>query len=138
MKPFTDASNVQVNMASQGNLPKVFGDKLWLEQVISNLLDNAIRYIEGKGEVNIRIYPRDRKVYFEIEDNGVGIPKDEQKFIFQKFFRSENVLKHQTNGSGLGLFITKKILEMMGGKIWFKSKEGQGTTFYFSLPISRY
>ena len=136
-KPFIDASNVEVSLDIEENLPKIYADKLWLEQVISNLLDNAVRYIEGKGQVNIRISSpkKDKRILFEIKDNGVGIPESEQKFIFQKFFRSENALKHQTVGSGLGLFITKRIIEMMGGKIWFKSKESKGTTFYFTLPV---
>jgi signal transduction histidine kinase len=135
-KPFAEASNVKIEVEAESPLPKVFGDRLWLEQVIENLLDNAIRYIKDKGEVKIKIYKQGKKIYFSVQDNGVGIPKEEQKYIFQKFFRAQNVLKYQTEGSGLGLHITKRILELMGGKIWFKSKEGKGSTFYFSLPIS--
>ena len=75
-----------------------------------NLLYNAIRYIKEKGEVEIRIYSNSKKVYFKIRDTGVGIPKEEQKYIFQRFFRSENALKYQTGGTGLGLYISKKIL----------------------------
>jgi len=134
-KSYAEASRVRIWLEVEENLPKVLGDRLWVEQVVENLLDNAIRYIKGGGEVKIKIYKDSKKIYFEIQDNGVGIPKEEQKFIFQKFFRAQNVLKYQTEGSGLGLHITKRILELMEGKIWFKSKEGKGTTFYFSLPI---
>jgi two-component system phosphate regulon sensor histidine kinase PhoR len=75
------------------NLPKIFGDRYQIRQVIENLLDNAIRYSKGKGMVKIKIKKEKNSVYFEIEDNGVGIPKEDQKFIFQKFFRASNVLK---------------------------------------------
>jgi signal transduction histidine kinase len=134
-KDYAEAANVKIEFEAERNLPKVSADPLWLEQVVENLVDNAIRYIKDEGEVKIKIYKDSKKIYFEIQDTGVGIPKEEQKYIFQKFFRAQNVLKYQTEGSGLGLHITKRILELMGGKIWFKSKEGKGTTFYFSLPI---
>jgi len=134
-KPFAEASNVKIVFKASNNVPPVFADPMWAEQIVQNLLDNAIRYIKRKGEVEIKIYPNKKEVYFEIKDTGVGIPEAEQKYIFQKFFRSKNALKHQTEGSGLGLYIAKQIIELMGGKIWFKSKEGEGTTFYFKLPV---
>ncbi|MBZ9572726.1 HAMP domain-containing histidine kinase [Patescibacteria group bacterium] len=134
-KPLADTSNVKVELRAPKNLPKVLSDPLWLEQIVENLLDNAIRYIKNKGEVKIRIKAGAKKIYFEIQDNGVGIPKEEQKFIFQKFFRSENVLKYQTDGSGLGLYIAKQILKLLGGEIDFSSKENKGSTFWFTLPI---
>ena len=86
-------------------------------------------------EIEIKINKKDHKLLFEIKDTGVGIPREDQKRIFQKFFRSMNVMRHQTQGSGLGLYIAKSIVEKSGGKIWFKSKEGEGTTFWFTLPI---
>jgi len=135
-KSFAEASNVKIKLKAEKSLPKIFVDSFWLEQVIENLLDNAIRYIKGKGEVEIKIYSAPQKVYFKIQDNGVGIPKEEQKYIFQKFFRSRNILEYQTEGVGLGLYITKRILELMGGKIDFSSQENKGSTFWFTLPIS--
>ena len=134
-KPLIKDSNVKVEFSAPKNLPKVLADPLWLEQVVENLLDNAVRYIKNKGEIKIKIQKRKEKIYFEIQDTGVGIPKEEQKLIFQKFFRSKNILQYQTEGSGLGLHIVKKVLTLMGGRIWFKSVEGKGTTFYFALPI---
>ncbi len=134
-KPLAEASNVKVELRVPKNLPKVLSDSLWLEQIVENLLDNAIRYIKNKGEVKIKIKAGAKKIYFEIQDNGVGIPREEQKFIFQKFFRSGNVLKYQTDGSGLGLYITKQILRLMGGEVGFSSKENKGSTFWFTIPI---
>ncbi len=103
--------------------------------VIENFLDNAIRYVQEKGLVEIKIKREKDFVYFEIKDNGVGIPKEDQKYIFQKFFRSENILRYQTQGSGLGLYISKAIIEKSGGKIGFSSQEGRWSTFWFTLPI---
>ncbi len=134
-KPLADASSVRVELRAPKNLPKVLSDSLWLEQIVENLLDNAIRYIKNKGEVKIKIRRGAKKIYFEIQDNGVGIPKEEQKFIFQKFFRSENVLKYQTEGSGLGLYINKQILKLLGGEIGFSSETNKGSTFWFTMPI---
>lgn len=135
VKPFAEASNVELKLECDKDLPMILADQDQIRQVLENLVDNAVRYIKGKGEVRIEIKKRGDKLFFEIEDNGVGIPKEDQKHIFQKFFRSENVLRYQTQGSGLGLFIAKSIIENSGGKIGFKSEEGKGTTFWFILPI---
>jgi len=132
---FAKSSNVEIKFEAQKDLPKAFADTSQIRLVIENLLDNAIRYTREKGFCQIKIEKREKNIYFEIRDNGVGIPKEEQKYIFQKFFRSENVLKYQTQGSGLGLYISKAIIEKSGGKIGFKSQEGIGSTFWFTLPI---
>jgi len=131
---FAKACNVEVEFFAEKDLPLVYGDPSQIKLVIENLIDNAIRYIKDRGKVEISIKKIDRQILFEIKDNGVGIPREDQKYIFQKFFRSENVMRYQTEGSGLGLFITKSIVERSGGKIWFKSEEGKGTTFWFTLP----
>ncbi|MCX6791046.1 MAG: HAMP domain-containing sensor histidine kinase [Candidatus Gribaldobacteria bacterium] len=136
-KPFAEASNVDLNLKIQGNTPKVLADALWLEQIAKNLIDNAVRYIKGKGQVNIFIEHNEKEIFFKIEDTGVGIPEAEQRYIFKKFFRSKNAIRHQTEGSGLGLHIVKKLLEFFFFFIWFDSKEEKGTTFYFTLPVYR-
>ena len=135
LEPFAKASNVKVEFRAKENLPKVFADPSQIRLVIENLLDNAIRYIKEKGRVEIKLEKIDKYCRFEIKDTGVGIPKEDQKYIFQKFFRSENVMRYQTQGSGLGLYIAKSIVEKSGGKIGFKSQEGIGSTFWFILPI---
>ena len=91
--------------------------------------------IKEKGKVEIKLEKVDKYCRFEIKDTGVGIPKKDQKYIFQKFFRSENVMRYQTQGSGLGLYIAKSIVERSGGKIGFESQENKGSTFWFTLLI---
>jgi len=128
-------SNVEISFDSEENLPQIIVDPDQIKLVIGNLLDNAIRYIEERGKTEIDLKKKNDNLYVEVKDNGVGIPKDDQKYIFQKFFRSANIKRHQTEGSGLGLYIAKSIIEKSGGKMGFKSQEGIGSTFWFILPI---
>ena len=135
--PLSEASNVKIFFEKEKKIPEILCDPKKIKLAIENLLDNAIRYSKQKGEVRIKLRKKDGEVYFEIKDQGVGIPKEDQKYIFEKFFRSENALKSQTEGTGLGLFITKGIIEQSGGKIGFISKENKGSTFWFTLPINK-
>lgn len=118
-------------------LPKVEIDKEKMRLAIQNLLDNAIKYTPAGGQITISLKSNKKEIEFSIKDTGVGIPKDQQERVFTKFFRGVNVMKMETEGTGLGLFITKNIIEAHGGKIWFESKEGKGTTFYFRLPFKK-
>lgn len=136
LEPFARASNVELKLKCEENLPNIFVDPTQIKLIIENLVDNAIRYIKDKGIVEISLKKQKNNIYFEIKDSGVGIPVRDQKYIFQKFFRAQNVLKHQTHGTGLGLYITKSIIDQVKGKMGFISKEGEGTTFWFTLPIS--
>ncbi len=107
---------------------EVFADYRQIRMVIEKLIDNAVKFTRGSGEIKISIF----KNVFKIEDQGVGIPAKEQKHIFERFFRANNNL-NKIKGSGISLNIVKKIIDKHRGKIWFKSKEGEGTTFYFSV-----
>jgi len=100
-----------------------------------NLVDNAIRYTPEDGTITITLVKEDGKVLFSIKDSGIGIPKDQQDRVFTKFFRASNAVRKETEGTGLGLFITKNIIESHDGTIWFKSQENKGTTFFFNLPV---
>lgn len=116
-------------------LPRVLVDTDKIKLVVENLIDNAVKYTLEKGKIVISLKKLNKDIEFCIKDNGVGIPSDQGQRVFTKFFRGANVMKLETEGSGLGLFIAKNIIEAHGGKIWFKSKQNKGTTFWFTLPI---
>jgi PAS domain S-box-containing protein len=118
-------------------LPKILVDEEKIKIAIENLLDNAVRYIFPGGKITISLELLENEIQFKIEDTGIGIPRDEQPRVFTKFFRGVNAIRMETEGSGLGLFVTKNIIEAHGGRIWFKSEEGKGSTFYFALPLKR-
>ncbi len=136
-KSFAEASNVKIKLEAEENLPKIFADSRQFDQIIKNFIDNGIKYSKGGGEIKISVKKQGKNLYFEIKDNGIGIPEEDQKYIFQKFFRSKNVLTHETQGSGLGLFIAKSAIERSGGKVGFKSQLNKGTVFWFTLPIKK-
>lgn len=109
-------------------------DTLILKEVLSNLVSNGIKYTPEGGSVKIEIKPRRTDVLIGVHDTGLGIPKYSQNNVFTKFFRAHNVVKQETSGTGLGLYLVKGLLDSLGGKIWFESTEGLGTTFFFTLP----
>jgi len=115
--------------------PKVDAEKISL--VFQNLIDNAISYTNPGGKVEVSIkYLKDKKeILVSTKDTGIGIPKDQHQRVFSRFFRGSNAIRAETEGTGLGLFIAKNIVEAHGGKIWFESEENKGTTFYFTLPV---
>jgi len=112
-------------------------DPLRIKLVLEILIDNAIKYNNLNGEVRVKLELLKDKpfVMVSIEDTGMGISEEEKDKIFSKFFRSQRAIKKETMGSGLGLYLTKNIIERHGGRIWFKSEENRGTIFYFTLPL---
>ncbi len=118
-------------------LPKIVVDVEKISLVIQNLFENAIRYTPAGGKITIIIkhQKKEKEIEFQIKDSGIGIPADQQERVFTKFFRAANVMRIDTEGSGLGLFISKNIIEAHGGRIRFESEEGKGTTFYLNFPI---
>jgi len=135
IEPFTKASNVEIKLTVEENLPDILFDYQRMEQAVGNILDNAIRYIKEKGNVEVILKKEGNRFCLKIKDNGIGIPEEDQKHIFQKFFRASNAAKVQAQGSGLGLYIAKSIIEKSEGKVDFSSKEGEGSVFWFTLPI---
>jgi len=121
----------------QEPFPLVMTEMNKIKQAISNLVMNSISFTPEGGKIRIDLGKEDDTVLFTIEDTGVGIPKEQQKNIFVRFFRGSNIRSMETTGTGLGLFIAKSFIEASGGRIWFKSEPGQGTTFYFTLPIAK-
>lgn len=126
-----------INTRFAKNVPILQTDSLLLHQVITNIFSNAIKYTPKKGTILLSIKKSAGFVRLEIIDNGIGIPKAEQKHIFTRFFRASNVRDDYANGTGLGLFIAKLIIKKLGGKINFHSKLNHGTTVWITLPIKK-
>ena len=112
----------------------VFGDAVKTKLVIQNLISNALKYTKENGQIVVILKEDGNFLKLSVIDNGVGIPAEEKPYIFQKFFRSSNVMRFQTLGSGLGLYLSKYIIDMLGGKIGFESEENKGSNFWFKLP----
>ncbi len=112
-------------------LPKLKADKFWLGLAVENLIDNALKFTQ-EGVITIRTRKTDSHVEFSVADTGIGVPKKFIPFLFTKFFQ----VTHTVSGSGLGLYLTYKIIKAHKGKIWCKSKVGKGSTFTFRIPIS--
>lgn len=118
-------------------LPKIFLDKERMIMVMQNLLSNAIKYTPEHGKIEIVIEVDKQFLHVKIKDQGVGIPAADQSKIFSKFFRAANVVKLETEGTGLGLFMVKNIIEKHNGQISLKSEEGKGTEVSFFIPINK-
>jgi signal transduction histidine kinase len=123
----------QITVLTQSNLPAVHGDRQRLTEVLQNLLDNAIKYMGDQPDPRIEIGEHGeeagRSVFF-IKDNGIGIAPEYHERIFGLF----NKLDAKSEGTGVGLALVKRIVEVYGGRIWVESEPGKGSTFYFSLP----
>jgi len=110
------------------------GDWLRVDQVLGNLLSNALRYAPPHEPVEVRLVPQGREVSFEVRDWGPGIPIDEQSRIFERFHRVGHYMTREPGGAGLGLYLAKRLVEAMGGRIWVSSRLGHGSVFSFALP----
>lgn len=128
---------IDVVIRKPDSLSKVLMDKQKIILVLQNLLENAVKYTPEKGKIEVTIEQGKNHLHIYVKDNGVGIPKEDKKKMFSKFFRAGNVIRMQTEGSGLGLFICKNVIETHGGRIKFTSEEGKGTEFSFTLPIGK-
>jgi two-component system sensor histidine kinase VicK len=100
-----------------------------------NLLSNAIKFTPDGGAIDIRLRRHADEARWEIQDTGIGIPASAQERVFEKFYRADNAVKLVPEGTGLGLHLARLILEQLGGRLWFQSEEGRGTTFTFTLPM---
>jgi len=117
-----------------GGMPDVMGDRDRLNQVLTNLVGNAIHYTSEGGEIEVRTYPVEGAVRVDVRDTGIGIAPDDLGRIFERFYRADHPLVREASGSGLGLSITRMFVEMHGGRVWVESEPGEGSTFTFILP----
>lgn len=114
----------------------VNGDRDRLTQVVESLLDNAIKFSPRGGEVEVRVVREENRAVVSVRDWGVGIPKDRQAHVFERFYRAHIGTPYDYGGLGVGLYISREIVRRHGGEMWFESQEGRGSTFYFSLPLA--
>lgn len=137
MKPLAKLKKCKIEFKKpKKKISKLPIDKTLLNQVVHNMLTNAVKYSRTKScSVKVELISKDAKNYqLSVTDSGIGIPKSEQPRIFEKFFRADDAVQTAAEGSGLGLYVAKMIMDSSGGKIWFESKKGKGTTFYITIP----
>jgi signal transduction histidine kinase len=139
-----DAKHQSLDVQVADDLPLVHGDQVRLGQVLTNLLSNACKYTPENGHITVRVMlqaPAEGQaaefVRCEVEDTGIGMSPEDQKRLFQKFFRSENPDARQVPGWGLGLHIVKNLVELQGGQVTVQSELGKGSTFAFTMPVAK-
>jgi len=139
-KPQVDGKSIQIEMEVEKDLPSVYADREKIIQVMMNLVGNAIKFTPQGGMISISAKPYNEDgnmVAVSVRDSGIGIPEDQLEKVFEKFHQVEESLRRSTGGTGLGLAITKGLVEAHQGKIWAESEIGEGSTFTFTLPVSK-
>ena len=134
-RPRAETAGVELTLAAD-SVPPVSGEAVRLAQLLDNLVSNAIKFTPPGGRVAVQLSARDERVWFEISDTGIGIPAGERERLFERFFRSQSALERQIEGTGLGLYISKAIVEAHGGRIGVQSEPEEGTTFIVELPAT--
>lgn len=135
IEPKAKEKGMQFIKSIPDDFPSAKLDKRYTHMTIENLLSNAIKYTPKEGTVNFTVEIKDNILYCQVKDTGMGIPKADQDKIFGKLFRASNV-RNAVDGNGFGLYVAKGAIEAQGGKIWFESEEGKGTTFFVELPLT--
>jgi signal transduction histidine kinase len=144
-KRFLEEKNQKIDHVIAEGLPNVWADPIRLSQILINLVNNAHKYSEIGSEINIGATVEENQVndlyhqqvvHLWVKDSGIGIKPEDQKKIFQKFFRSEDPKAREVPGTGLGLNITKSMVELQGGSIWFESEFRKGSIFHLFIPIN--
>lgn len=123
---------LRLNLPSQP-IPQVLADNVRIDEVLNNLISNAINYTKEGGKIEVGVKLEGKEIITSVSDNGPGIPKEALSHLFVKFFRVPGALEEGNKGSGLGLYISKSIIDLHHGRIWVESEVGKGSTFYFSL-----
>ena len=131
---YAKASNIEFRSSVPQEKLFVYSDKKLLRNVLDNVINNAIKYSASSGIITLGISQDQKSYTISVADTGVGIPKEQHKEVFKKFFRGQNILHRSIAGSGLGLYIAKEYMTALSGDIRFESEEGKGTTVFIQLP----
>ncbi len=134
-KKMAEESKLALELAKESSIPVIYADEDRLEQVLTNLVDNALRHTPDGGKITLRVQTLKDEVLLEVEDTGVGIPTEDLPFVFERFYKTDKARTRGKAGTGLGLAIVKNIVEAHGGMITAKSQVGKGTTFSIVLPV---
>ena len=134
LKHLADNRGVIVSLYHPSEPVIINTDSIIAKEILTNIVGNAIKYTSPNGKVIVTVRNRPNDVLFKVQDTGIGIPKQVQEKIFSKFFRASNVVRQETSGTGLGLYVVKGLVQTLRGKVWFKSEENVGSTFYVTLP----
>ncbi|MGB5975090.1 MAG: HAMP domain-containing sensor histidine kinase, partial [Nodosilinea sp.] len=130
---FVSTDRVAITLQCPPDLPRVYADPSRIEQIVINLLGNALRYTE-KGSVSVNAWAEARGVYVSVSDTGIGINAEDVPYVFERFWRADRSRNRSSGGTGLGLTICRRLVEVQGGEIEVKSQLGQGSEFTFWLP----
>jgi signal transduction histidine kinase len=136
MQTVIDEKHHQVKFDADGAAPAL-ADEQMLRQVIANLLSNAIKYTPDGGHITVKLTQRKDMVEWSVSDDGMGIPRAAQARLFEKFYRADNAISKEAEGTGLGLHLVRLVVEHAGGQIWCESEEGEGSRFTFTLPVAQ-
>ena len=136
-RPLAQEKKIKLSINIPQNLQQVLADEFRISEVLSNILANALAYTKAGGSVKVEIEVNDKEIVTHVSDTGIGIPTEALPKLFTKFFRVSGALEQGSKGTGLGLYISKAIVEMHHGKIWVESKLGVGSIFSFSVPAAR-
>ncbi|MBN1485167.1 MAG: GAF domain-containing protein [Chloroflexia bacterium] len=136
LQPRAELKQHQLRLDIQAPPPPVMGNANRLRQALCNLVDNAIKYTPDGGLIQVRVGQQDQQVLIVVSDNGLGIAPQDQEQLFQKFYRVNTPQTENIPGTGLGLAMVRSIVEQHGGRIWVRSRLGEGSTFTFSLPLA--
>jgi PAS domain S-box-containing protein len=135
MKVLAIEKNIAIDFKASNGIPNILIDAMRFQEVVKNLISNSIKYNSKNGKVLVKLRAKNKKITIDIIDDGIGISKEDKKKLFTKFFRAENAIKNDPEGSGLGLYVAKQYVELWKGKITVKSKEAVGSTFSIILPF---
>jgi PAS domain S-box-containing protein len=135
-EPTAIKAGIALQVEVAGTLPRVYGDRDRLAQVLDNLLGNAIKFSPDGGRITVRLRPVDTAVQVEVADEGIGISADKRDKIFERFYQVDGSSRRRFGGAGLGLAIVKGIVESHNGQVWVESEQGRGSTFFFTVPTT--